>query len=84
MVGWTHAIAPGILQGGIRSLVADNLRTGGVLITDTVSGEGYPHRHSPATLFEGLEGRVESLGTFVNTRRVFSFTKSPAGAGYGR
>lgn len=84
MVGWTHAIAPWILQVGIRSLVADNLRTGGILITDTVSGEGYPHRHSPAAIFEGLEGRVESLGTFVNTRRVFSFTKSPAGAGCGR
>jgi hypothetical protein len=84
MVGWTHAIAPEILRGGIRNLVINNLDTGGILITDTVSGEGYPHRHSHITLFDDLHGRVENLGSYVNTRQVFSFTKSPAVDGDGR
>ena len=78
MVGWTHAIAPEILRGGIRNLVINNLDTGGILIIDTVNGEGYPYRHSHITLFEGLHGRIEKLGSYVNTRQVFSFIKSPA------
>jgi hypothetical protein len=84
MVGWTHGIAPEILRCGIQNLVINNLGNGGILLTDTVSGNGYPYRHSPIALFEGLHGRVEKLGSYVNTRQVFSFIKSPAGAGCGR
>ena len=71
MVGWTHAIAPEILWGGIRILVINNLDTGGILLTDTVSGEGYPHRHSPIALFEGSLAALKNSDPTSTLANVF-------------
>jgi SAM-dependent methyltransferase len=83
LTNWPHAVPPEALKTGVLRLFEDSLTPGGCLVIDTVSKEGYPHRHEAAVLLGDLEGRVELIGAYPCGRRVWKITKIAAGSVQG-
>jgi SAM-dependent methyltransferase len=75
MAGWLHGIPPDPSREGITRIFADNIRPGGCLVIDTVSKNGFPHRHDAAGLLGGLKGTIEQIGAYPCGRRVWKGTK---------
>lgn len=75
MAGWLHGIPPDPSRGGIARLFSGNVRPGGCLVIDTVSKDGYPHRHDAADLLGNLGGTIEQIGAYPCGRRVWKVTK---------
>lgn len=78
MAGWLHGFPPDPSRRGIERIFTDNVNPGGCLVIDTVSKNGYPHRHDAVFLLGDLGGSVEQIGPYPCGRRVWKVTKEPA------
>ncbi len=76
LTNWPHAIAPPALKAGIVRLFRDHVSPGGCLVIDTVSKNGYPHRHDAVFLLGDLGGSVEQIGAYPCGRRVWKVTNT--------
>jgi SAM-dependent methyltransferase len=75
MVNWPHAFPSDPLKNGISRIFRDNMNSGGSLIIDTVSKDGYPYRHAADVLLGDLGGTVEQIGAYPCGRRLWKVTK---------
>lgn len=63
-VNFIHMIAPIDLRAHLRTLVRDNLATGGLMVFDVVRNSQYLHNHDSDYLLQGLGLQVEVVSGF--------------------